>query len=285
MQLSDAPAKIVEAFGVNAAPSGGYGGKNTVPVPSQIAITPGAASFNDGFPPLTMTPIPGGVVMDGKDMNGALFQISDPVVWYCTGAGFPYDATFSAAIGGYPKGARVLMASGNGYWVSTVDNNVTDPDTGGAGWAASDENAITALTGPVTAIGPGSAAATITATGVTPGSYIGADITVNAAGQVTAAANGFTSGNNGNGYWVKDPTGHIHQWGFFSDAVSESTVSFPTAFTNAASVTATATSSIPYGDGIAFVAISNGTITTTGFEVLCGGDETTQSLYWTADGY
>ena len=190
MQLSDAPAKIVEAFGVNAAPSGGYGGKNTVPVPSQIAITPGAASFNDGFPPLTMTPIPGGVVMDGKDMNGALFQISDPVVWYCTGAGFPYDATFSAAIGGYPKGARVLMASGNGYWVSTVDNNVTDPDTGGAGWASADENAITALIGDVTATGPGSAAATLAASGVTAGSYTGANITVDAKGRVTAAANG-----------------------------------------------------------------------------------------------
>jgi hypothetical protein len=144
---------------------------------------------------------------------------------------------------------------------------------------------ITALTGPVTASGSGSVATTITATGVTAGSYIGTNLTVNAAGQITAASNGFTSGNNSAGYWIKDPTGHIHQWGFFSDAVSESTVSFPTAFTNAASVTATATSSIPFGGGIAFVVISNGTITTTGFEVLCGGDETTQSLYWTADGY
>jgi hypothetical protein len=47
--------------------------------------------------------------------------------------------------------------------------------------------AITALTGPVTAAGPGSVAATITPTGVTAGSYNG-PITVNAAGQVTAAA-------------------------------------------------------------------------------------------------
>jgi len=135
MQLSGAPAKIVEPFAVNAAPSGGYGGKRTVPVPSQIGITPGAASFNDGFPPTTMTPITGGgVVMSGLDMNGALNQISAPVVWNNAGASFLYDSAFSSAVGGYPKGARLIAASGLGFWISTVDNNITNPDTGGAGW-------------------------------------------------------------------------------------------------------------------------------------------------------
>jgi len=135
MQLTNAPAKIVEAFAVNAAASGGYGGKRTVPVPSQIGVTPGAASFNDGFPPTTMTPLTdGGVVMSGLDMNGALNQISAPVVWSNVGASFQYDSVFSAAIGGYPKGAQLLNAAGTGFWLSVVDNNTTDPDTGGAGW-------------------------------------------------------------------------------------------------------------------------------------------------------
>lgn len=129
MQLSDAPAKLVEAFAVN-------GSKNTIPVASQIPITPGAASYNDGFPPLTMTaPTSGGVPPSGLDFNGILNAATAVDVWMSCGAGFPWDAGFSATIGGYPKGSRVLAASGAGYWLSTVDNNVTNPDASGAGWA------------------------------------------------------------------------------------------------------------------------------------------------------
>jgi hypothetical protein len=130
VELVNAPVKIVEPFAVNAAPSGGFGGIRTVPVPSQISSTPGAASFNDGFPPLTMTPITpnGGVVMSGLDMNGVLFQTSAPTWWLNSGGGFPFDATFAAAVGGYPIGARVLNAAGTGYWLSVVDNNTANPD-------------------------------------------------------------------------------------------------------------------------------------------------------------
>lgn len=129
MQLSNAPSKLVEAFAIN-------GSKNTIPVPSQILITPGAASFNDGFPPLTMTPVSsGGIPPSGLDMNGVLFDISAPAVWFCAGAGFPFDSAFSTAIGGYPKGSRVLAATGAGYWLCTADNNGSNPDTGGSGWS------------------------------------------------------------------------------------------------------------------------------------------------------
>ena len=140
MQLSNAPSKIVLPFA-------NTGGKRTIPVASQIGITAGAASFTDGFPPLTYTPVAsGGVPVSPLDMNGILNEISAPALWACAGAGFPYDPVFSAAVGGYPQGARVMRSDGAGYWLCTADNNTTNPESSPVGWVPDATNGITAVT-------------------------------------------------------------------------------------------------------------------------------------------
>lgn len=133
MQLSNSPGKLVLPFAAS-------GNKNSIPVASQIGITPGAASLADGFPPLTMTPVAaGGVPPSGLDMNGILYEMSAIVRWANAGGGYAYDGTFAANsnVGGYPKGARVLRSDGRGYWFNTTDNNTTNPEGAGAvaaGW-------------------------------------------------------------------------------------------------------------------------------------------------------
>jgi hypothetical protein len=62
-------------------------------------------------------------------MNGILNEITAIQQWQEAGGGFPYDATFSSTNNGYPRGAVVQSSSGNGYWLSLVDNNTTNPDT------------------------------------------------------------------------------------------------------------------------------------------------------------
>jgi hypothetical protein len=124
--------------GLVPLPFAANGSKHAIPTNSQIGITAGAASLNDGFPPLTFTPIAsGGVPPDGNDMNGILNLISANTNWANAGGTYPYNSAFSTYIGGYPKGAVLGMAAGTGFWLSTIDNNTTNPESGpSANWIA-----------------------------------------------------------------------------------------------------------------------------------------------------
>jgi len=132
MLSSSIPSKFNIPFANNAAP-GTY--IRAIPQASQVGVTPGAASLYDGFPPLTFVPISsGGVAPSGQDFNGILNAITKWVQWLNARAPVFYDAAFSAAIGGYPKGAMIAAAASSTWWLSSVENNTSNPDTGGAGW-------------------------------------------------------------------------------------------------------------------------------------------------------
>lgn len=127
------------------------GSKQDIPNDSQIGITAGRASYTDGFPPLTRTPLAaGGVPPFGTDFNGVLNDITAAIRWSQAGAGYPFDATFNTAITGYPKGARILNSTFDGFWLNTTDGNSTNPENTTSaltGWVPAGFYGVTALTG------------------------------------------------------------------------------------------------------------------------------------------
>ena len=130
MLASQIPTRIAIQF----AASAGSSFVSTIPA---TTAAPGRASFTAGFPPANFLPdLAGGINPDGRDFNGILQACTAWLQWQNAGGIVGYDAAFSTAIGGYPAGAILARNPAGGLWLSTVDNNTTDPDTGGAGWVA-----------------------------------------------------------------------------------------------------------------------------------------------------
>ena len=133
MKANAIPTKFNIPFGKNA----GVGFIRPIPQASQIGVNDGFAPLNDGSPPLNFLPLgAGGVPPFGQDMNGILNQISAWCQWQNAGGAVPYDATFQAQIGGYPYGAIVESVAAPGtFFICTVDDNASNPDSAGAGWS------------------------------------------------------------------------------------------------------------------------------------------------------
>jgi hypothetical protein len=129
MQSTDIPAKVQLPFAADAA----SGFIRTIPVTTS---DPAAASYTLGFPPNTALQVSaGGTPPDIRDFNDILKVVSAWSQWQGVGGPVFYDAAIAANNGGYPKSTILTATSvANAWWLNLVQNNVTDPDTGGAGW-------------------------------------------------------------------------------------------------------------------------------------------------------
>lgn len=130
------------------------GMKNDIPESSNN--TTGRAGFDQGFPPITMTPAEvGGLPPQGQDFNGIFYEVTN-ILRYMQAGGQPtFDAALATAIGGYPKGSMVLGSDGLTLWQSKVDSNTTDPNTDPADWVAVDIGLAKKITGyPLAAAQP-----------------------------------------------------------------------------------------------------------------------------------
>lgn len=146
MLASQTPTLVPLPFAANGA-------KNVIPEASQISVDPGAASLNDGFPPVTFIPIAaGGIAPDGSDVNGIFNLISSSTRWSHAGGAYTYNAAFATDpnVGGYPQGAQLTRADYTGFWINTTDNNQTNPDAvdgSAAGWVPGYNYGVTPIAG------------------------------------------------------------------------------------------------------------------------------------------
>lgn len=90
-------------------------GDKTSNIPTSATGTQ-AASLDEGFPPVTSTPInEGGIPPQREDFNGLGYLTTSQFFYLQMGGRFTFNSAVSSAIGGYPQGAVLQY---------------TDPDTG-----------------------------------------------------------------------------------------------------------------------------------------------------------
>lgn len=105
--------------------------KNNIPAERDGGLAQEAATYAEGFPSITMTPISvGGKPPSGKDMNGVLYEISAHTVWQNQGGRYRFDQSFCDAIGGYPKGAVLINDTLDTEYISLADANTHNPNNG-----------------------------------------------------------------------------------------------------------------------------------------------------------
>lgn len=129
------PELIITPFGESADPAT----VRDIPQSNPSGAPRQNASWEQGFPLITMTPIAaGGIPPEGPDMNGVLRAISRHASFVGGGGQYKWSAEYVAAKGGYPKGAVIQADNGEVSYVSMEENNSTNfnayPDSIGKQW-------------------------------------------------------------------------------------------------------------------------------------------------------
>jgi Head domain of trimeric autotransporter adhesin len=171
----NAGAKSITFNTIGLQPSGNYitglTGDGTATGPGTVPLTLATVNSNVGsFTNASIT-------VNAKGLITAASSGSTPVLSVTASA--PLSSS-----GGQNPNISITQAntSTNGYLSSTDWNTFNNKQAAG--------NYITALTGDVTATGPGSVAATLATVNANVGSFTNTSITVNAKGLITAASNG-----------------------------------------------------------------------------------------------
>jgi hypothetical protein len=135
------PPVLPQPFANNADPS-------FITAIPDTTITAARASYDLGFPPVTMQPeASGGIPPFGQDFNGIFYALSAHVFAQQAGQLYTYNSDVSTAAGGYPLGAMIESSDGTTVWFNIVANNTADPDAEGAGWVPMFNYGYTAKTG------------------------------------------------------------------------------------------------------------------------------------------
>lgn len=233
MNRTDSPAKQPKPFGINGPRE---------PILSTTPAGDNTASYESGFPPITMTlKSAGGLPPKGQDMNQILYELSALARWASAGALNAYDSSFATSIGGYPKGCMLISDDNSKIYFSTIDANTNNPNSVSTGWL----NLLSFLGGaPIASptftgipAAPTAVAGTNT-TQIATTAFIQAAITALSLGTASQRnvgtgtnqipdMNSFTSGLG----WMKFPSGKIIQWGYHTSSSSGSVVvNFPIPF-------------------------------------------------------
>lgn len=143
MNSSDTPSRITKAFGVN-------GLRNAIATDSTTATdSSGVATFDKGFPEVTMKPLSaGGIPPSGKDFNGVFYSTTLQQQWYNAGMTYPFSSDFATAVSGYPKGAIVPSSALTGQWLNLNESNITPPESSSGattGWVPLNNYGVTQL--------------------------------------------------------------------------------------------------------------------------------------------